>query len=127
MRKLFWSALGAATLWASFAVHALQSQPYTDAALAAAQADGKAVALHFHAEWCGSCKVQSMVFEKLGKDGGPAITVLVVDYDKNPAVRNRFGVKAQSTIVVMKGEKETARLAGEIRESRIQAALMTAL
>lgn len=109
------------------AVQALQSAPYTDQALADAQAAGKPVALHFHADWCGSCKVQAMVFDTLRKEGKPDMTVLVVDYDKAQAVKSRFGVRAQSTIIVFKGAKETARLSGEIRENRIRQALETAL
>lgn len=116
----------AAMLIASSAL-ALQSNPYSDQALAEAQAAGKPVALHFHADWCGSCKVQAMVFDTLRKEGKPDMTVLVVDYDKAKEVRSRFGVRSQSTIIVFKGAKETARLSGEIRENRIRQALETAL
>ncbi|MBL8518908.1 MAG: thioredoxin family protein [Betaproteobacteria bacterium] len=116
----------AALLLASSAL-ALQSVPYSDRALADAQSAGKPVALHFHADWCGSCKVQAMVFDTLRKEGKPSLTVLVVNYDKAKEIRSRFGVRAQSTIIVFKGAKETARLSGEIRENRIRQALESAL
>jgi len=119
--------LAAALLLASPLTFALQSAPYSDQALAEAQSAGKAVALHFHADWCGSCKVQTMVLNTLSKDEKLPMTVLVVDYDKAQAIKSRFNVRTQSTIVVFKGEKETARLSGETRESRIRAALATAL
>lgn len=120
--------LGAITaLLFATSVAALQSAPYTDKALADAQAAGRPVALHFHADWCGSCKVQAMVFDSLRKEDKLDLTVLVVDYDKAQAIKSRFGVRTQSTIVVFKGEKETARLSGETRESRIRQALESAL
>jgi thioredoxin 1 len=117
----------AASLLMLLPAAALQSAAYSDQALADAQAAGKSVALHFHAEWCGSCKVQAMVFDTLRKEGKPEVTVLVVDYDKAQAIKSRFGVRTQSTIIVFKGAKETARLSGETRESRIRQALDSAL
>ncbi len=106
---------------------ALKSEPYSEQALAEAQANNQAVVLHFHADWCGSCKIQSMVFETLRKEGGVQAKVLVVDYDKAQGMKDRFKVKTQSTIVVFKGRIETSRLVGETRESRIRAALVAAL
>ena len=54
---------------------ALQSTSYSDQALADAQAAGKPVVLHFHADWCGSCKVQAMVFDTLRKEGKPEAAI----------------------------------------------------
>ncbi len=39
-------------------VQALTVSPYSAEALAAAQQAGKPVAVHFHADWCPTCKQQ---------------------------------------------------------------------
>ncbi len=127
MLNLLSRFLGSALLLLSPVVFALQSAPYTDEALAEAQAKKQAVVLHFHADWCGSCKIQTMVFDAMRKEGNVPAKVLVVDYDKAKAIKDRFKVKTQSTIVVFKGEKETSRLVGETRDARIRAAVESAL
>jgi len=40
---------------------ALDIQPYTAETLAAKQQAGAAVALHFHADWCPTCRAQEKV------------------------------------------------------------------
>ena len=47
---------------------ALDIQPYTANALQQAQASGKPVAVHFHADWCPTCKAQEQAFNSLRGD-----------------------------------------------------------
>jgi thiol-disulfide isomerase/thioredoxin len=107
--------------------HALDIQPYTADALAAAQKADRPVALHFHADWCPTCRAQDKVLQSLKAEPGLAITVLVVDYDTEKALKRRFKVVAQSTIVVLRGEQEWARLVGDTAPSSIRTALQSAL
>ena len=107
--------------------HALEIKPYTAAALAAAQQANQPLALHFHADWCPVCRAQSKVLEGLKADKALAITVFVVNYDTEKALKKQFGVRTQSTIIVFKGKHETARLAGESDVEQIRAALVSAL
>ena len=51
--------MSAALLASATAAQALDIKPYTATALAAAQQAGKPVALHFHADWCPTCKAQA--------------------------------------------------------------------
>ncbi len=116
-------ALGLAAHTAS----ALDIQPYTPQALAAAQKAGKPVALHFHADWCPTCRAQEKVFNSLKPDTSLDLPLLVVDYDKERALKQSLKVRTQSTLIVYRGEKETARLAGDTDEARLRAALKSAL
>lgn len=109
------------------AAQALEIKPYTPAALAEAQQADKPYALHFHADWCPVCRAQSKVLEGLKADKALALTVFVVNYDKEKALRKQFGVRTQSTIIVFVGKVEAARLAGESAEQKIRAALASAL
>ena len=107
---------------------ALDIQPYTANALQQAQASGKPVAVHFHADWCPTCKAQEKAFN--GLRGDPqlkGITLLVANYDNERELKKAMNVRSQSVVVVFRGSKETARIGGETKPEKIKAALVTAL
>lgn len=109
------------------AAHALVIEPYSAAALAAAQKADQPVALHFHADWCPTCRAQDKVLQTLKDEKGLDLTLLKVDYDTEKALERRFHVNTQSTIIVLKGQKETARLIGDTSADGIRRALKSAL
>jgi len=107
---------------------ALESVPYSPEAVSKAQAEGKPLALHFHAPWCGTCVSQEKVFDRLKTDPGLAgLTLYVVDYDSNRPLRRQLKVRSQSTIIVYQGSKEVARSGGETQLEKIRSLLTTAL
>jgi len=116
-----WLALGAAV---SFA---LDLAPYSSATLAQAQQSGKPVALHFHADWCPTCRAQTQVLNDLKRETGLDVTVLVANYDTEKELKRRFNVRAQSTLVVLRGDKETYRVVGDTSPAAIRGALKSAL
>lgn len=112
------------------AAQALELKPYSAEALALAEKANLPVALHFRADWCPTCRAQDQVLQGLAKGPEGArlpLTVLKVDYDTEKALKQRFDVRAQSTIVVLRGAKERARLAGDVTEAGIRGALKAAL
>ena len=122
--KLFVSAV----LLASAALaHALEIKPYSAQALAAAQAADKPVAIHFHANWCPTCKAQDKVLQSLKADPGLDVTLLTADYDTEKALKQRFKVREQATIVVLHGKQERARLVADTSADAIRGALKKAL
>jgi thiol-disulfide isomerase/thioredoxin len=123
-RQLFAAfALAAASLpgWA------LEMKAYSADALAAAQKAGQPVAVHFHADWCPTCKQQTKAFEQLVKEPGLDLTVLVADYDKEKDLRRAMKIRLQSTLVVFRGAQEKARVAGETSADALRGALKAAL
>jgi thioredoxin 1 len=110
------------------AAHALTVKPFTDADFAAAQADGKPVAIHFSATWCPTCKAQDKSLAALASD--PAlkqVTVMTADYDKTKDLQKRMLVKSQSTFVVFKGKAEVARNSGATDAPEIKTLFTKAL
>jgi len=106
---------------------ALDIQPYTAAGLQQAQAAGKPVAVHFHADWCSTCKAQERAFRAIKDDPDlKDIALLVAHYDDERDLKRAMNVRSQSVIVIFKGMKETARLGGETKPAKIKAALLTA-
>ena len=116
-----------ALLLAFGAAHALDIQPYSPAALSAAQQAGKPVALHFHADWCPTCRAQEKVFQSLKADSQLPVTLLVVNYDQERALKQQLNVRTQSTLIVYRGNKETARLAGDTDTGKLRTALNSAV
>lgn len=119
--------LGTALLSAAALAHALDIQPYNAQAFAAAQQAGKPVALHFHADWCSTCTTQAKALQKLKAEPGLDLTVLVVDYDNEKALKQRFKVRSQSVFVVLRGDQERGRSSGETSTDAIRTVLKTAL
>jgi len=109
--------LGTATL-----TQALSLQPYSAQALADAQQAGKPVALHFHADWCPVCAEQQRALKAI--QDGP--TVLVANYDQEAELKRQHRVRAQSTLLVFKGHKETARVVGDSQPAALAKALQSA-
>jgi thiol:disulfide interchange protein len=116
-----------ALLLGTTSAQALEIRPYSPDALAAARKAGGPVALHFHASWCPTCRAQEKVFNDFKPDASLALPLLVVDYDKERALKQKLGVRTQSTVIVYRGDKETARVAGETDPAKLKAALQSAL
>lgn len=106
---------------------ALEVKPYSADALAAAQAAGKPVAVHFHADWCGTCKQQEKAIAQLKGESGLDVLLLVADYDKEKELRRAMKVRSQSTMVVFRGKDERARLGGDTEPGKFRQALRAAL
>jgi thioredoxin 1 len=122
------AALLAGLLGASSFAQALEIKPFSAAALASAQKAGQPVAVHFHAEWCPTCRKQSAVLTELKADKSlETVTVLVADYDAERELRKTLKVRTQSTLVVYKGATERARVAGETDSAQLAATLRSAL
>lgn len=119
--------LSALLVFAAIAAQALDIKPYTAAALAQAQKAGQPVALHFHADWCPTCRAQEKVLQGLKSEPGLDLTVLVANYDTEKELKRRFNIRAQSTLVVLRGEKETYRMVGDTSPGGIRGALKSAL
>ena len=74
--------------------------------------------LKFYAEWCGPCKMQSMVI----KGAGDKITIPVedVDIDTNVFMATNFGIRSVPTMVLVDDqEKEIKRKVGTMTESEL--------
>jgi thioredoxin 1 len=125
--KLIPLVTAAALLCSAAFAHALDLKPYSAAALAEAQKADKPVAVHFHADWCPTCKAQTATLQKLKSEPGLEMTVLVADYDNEKDLKMRFNVRGQSTLVVLKGKKEITRLIGDTSADGIRTALKAGL
>lgn len=106
---------------------ALEVKMFNAAELQSLQNAGKPVGLHFHADWCPTCRAQSLSLQELKADAQlRGYTVLIANYDNERELKKRLNVRAQSTLVVFKGMQETVRIGGQTRPEQLKAALLTA-
>lgn len=110
----------------SASASALDIKPYTAQALSAEQQAGKPVSLHFHANWCPTCRAQEKVFQQWKGDASVPGTLLVVDYDNEKELRKQLGIRMQSTLITYRGTLEKSRLAGDTDADKLRAALLSA-
>ncbi len=107
--------------------HAL-GEPYTQEKMDALNKAEKPVLVTIHANWCGTCRAQERVLEKLlSKAEFREITVLRVDFDQQKPVVHKLGAKYQSTLIVFKGGEMAGRMTGETDSDRIARLLYSAL
>lgn len=102
--------------------------PYTDAEFKTLTEAGKPVVLDVHADWCPTCRAQQPVLKRVvSAPPYDVYTVLVVDFDQQTAVRERFKVERQSTLVVFAGSQERGRATGYIDPKSIELLLKKGL
>ena len=96
-------------------------QPFTAAAMQAAQAQGKPIVVHVTASWCTTCAAQKPIVQSLLHDPKfKGLTVFDVDFDKQKATLRQYGVRMQSTFIAFKGKDEVGRSTGDTSKASIE-------
>ena len=82
----------------------------------------------FHADWCPTCRAQAPVLKTLSQTPElKAVTVYVANFDTEKTLKKSLGVTQQSTIVVFKDGKESARSTGDTQSDSLAALLRHAI
>ena len=122
-------ALISAVMLTIFATSSLAVEaPFNQAQFDSMVAAGKPVAVVFHADWCPTCRAQAPLLKELSQ--GPefkALTLFVANFDTEKALRKSLGVTQQSTVVVFKGGKESARSTGDTQQDSLAGLLRHAI
>ncbi len=127
MKLLARGILAVAALLLAFASWA-GATPYSKSALDRALAAGRPVIVHFHADWCPTCKAQVPVVEELLKESRMKdVVVFSADFDKESGLKKALRVNSQSTFVAFKGGKEVARSIGQTSKADLSALFAKAL
>lgn len=118
-------SIALALLALSSLVQALEIETYSPERFARLQQENAGVSLHFHADWCPTCRAQQKVFNGWKGDASVPGTLLIVDYDNARDLRRQMSVRSQSTVISFKGQQEKARLAGETEPGALRRVLAT--
>jgi len=93
-----------------------------------AEMTGKGVAVvDFWAEWCGPCRVQGPIIEKIAAEYAGRAVVGKLDTDANGDTAVSFGIQAIPTIIVLKDGTEQKRMIGPQTEAKLREVLDEAL
>jgi thioredoxin 1 len=122
-------ACAAALLYGLAASMALAAEvPFNQAAFDAARNAGQTVAVVFHADWCPTCRAQAPVLKELvNSPEMKSLTLYVADFDTEKTLRAALRVNQQSTIVVFKGQRESARSTGQTQKNALEEFLRGAI
>ena len=111
--------MSTASLWAGEGAF----EPYNEVLFNKYQSEGKTIVVDVHAKWCGTCRKQKTVLDKIVSDSQNKDCVgLTIDYDNmSPALKQKFSIRKQSTVIVFKGNDEVARSIAQTDKDKLQA------
>ena len=79
----------------------------------------KTVLIDFYAEWCGPCKMQSPVIDKIAEERQD-IKVGKIDVDENQELALKYGVMRIPTLLIIKNGEVTNQFVGLTPKSKIE-------
>lgn len=83
----------------------------------------KPVLIDFSAKWCGPCKRQTPILEKLKERMGDAIELRVIDVDENIEEAVKYGIRVVPTLVVEKDGQIIRTIEGVTYAEELEAIL----
>ena len=73
----------------------------------------------FWAAWCGPCRAMAPEFERAAAALEPAVRLVKVNVDEEPALAGRFAVRSIPTLALVAKGREIARSAGARSAARL--------
>jgi len=84
---------------------------------------GGKVLVDFWAPWCGPCRMQTPILEKLLKADGFSAKIVKLNTDESPQIAQQFGINSIPTLILFQDGKELERMVGVQPESVLSAKL----
>jgi thioredoxin 1 len=77
------------------------------------------VLVDFWAPWCGPCKMIGPLLDEIAKENGDRFRIAKVNIDDDPALMQRFNVRAVPTLLIFKGGEVRDQLVGAVPKKAI--------
>ncbi len=72
----------------------------------------KPVLTDFFATWCGPCRMQTPILERLSKSGKISTKITKLNTDENPETAQKFGINSIPTLILFNNGSEIERFIG---------------
>jgi thioredoxin 1 len=87
----------------------------------------KPVLVDFWAPWCGPCRFQGPIVDKLAEEKKDSIVVGKLNVDDNQKISGQYGIRSIPTLIVFKNGEVLAKFVGVTGEEALRAALEKAI
>lgn len=77
----------------------------------------------FWAEWCGPCRMQGPILEKLAPQTEEHVKIAKLNVDENPSIASRFGVMSIPTLILYKNGEVFKQFVGVQNEAVLKQAI----
>lgn len=74
--------------------------------------DGLPVLVDYWAPWCGPCRAMAPEFAKAAKALAPEVRLMKLNTEDHPQISSRTGIRGIPALILYRGGREVARLAG---------------
>lgn len=75
----------------------------------------------FFATWCGPCKMQAPILDKVKEAVGDAATIIKIDIDRNEELAAKYRVQSVPTIILFKDGEPVWRTVGVQQQALLEA------
>jgi len=78
------------------------------------------VLVDFWAPWCGPCRMQAPILEKLATGGDVNVRIAKLNTDSDPAIAQEYGISSIPTLILFRNGKEVERFVGVQPEAALR-------
>jgi thioredoxin 1 len=83
------------------------------------------VLVDFWATWCGPCKIQGPIVEKVAAQVQDTAKVAKLDVDAVPAIAQRFNIRSIPTLIIFKDGKNVQQFVGVTDADKLVSAIQS--
>lgn len=81
------------------------------------------VLVDFWAPWCGPCKMQTPILEKVAAAVGDKAVIAKVNVDESPELAAKYGIRSIPTLILLKDGESKQQLVGLQQEAALVSAI----
>ncbi len=87
----------------------------------------KPILMDFTATWCGPCRLQHPIIEKIADDYKDRIEVCIIDVDEHPELSTKYKIRVVPTVIIEKDDVVLSSFTGVTPENILRKKLDDAL